>query len=113
MRCCNEQSFRSQFDFLKRQLLQNGGLPLTDILSRETVEQALDTIGVAWNEREGTATTVDPLQRDSTNARSISGDDRDARPTPFDDASDCTKGYQEPTHRGPAIRRSCEAQAVR
>ena len=51
MRYCNEQLFRSQFEFLKRQFLQDGGLPFTDILSRETVEQALDTIDVAWNER--------------------------------------------------------------
>ena len=51
MRYCNEQLFRSQFEFLKRQFLQDGGLPFTDILSRETVEQALDTIEVTWNER--------------------------------------------------------------
>ena len=51
MRYSNEQAFRSQFEFLKRQFLQDGGLPFTDILSRETVEQALDTIEFAWNER--------------------------------------------------------------
>jgi hypothetical protein len=34
MRYCNERSFRSQFEFLKHQFLQDGGLPLTDILSR-------------------------------------------------------------------------------
>ena len=51
MRYCNEQAFRSQFEFLKRQFLQDGGLPFTDVLSRETVEQALDTIEFAWNER--------------------------------------------------------------
>ena len=44
MRYCNERSFRSQFEFLKHQFLQEGGLPLTDILSRETLEEALDTI---------------------------------------------------------------------
>lgn len=48
---CNEQAFRSQFEFLKRQFLQDGGLPFTDVLSRETVEQALDTVEFAWNER--------------------------------------------------------------
>ena len=48
---CNEQAFRSQFEFLKRQFLQDGGLPFTDVLSRETVDQALDTIEFAWNER--------------------------------------------------------------
>ncbi len=51
MRYCNEQLFRSQFEFLQRQFLQDGGLPFADILSRETVEQAFDTIEVAWNER--------------------------------------------------------------
>ena len=51
MRYCNEQLFRSQFEFLKRQFLQDGGLPFTDVLSRETVEEALDTIEVTWNER--------------------------------------------------------------
>jgi hypothetical protein len=47
----NERLFRQQFNFLKRQFLQDGKLPLTDILSREIVQQALDTIEVAWNER--------------------------------------------------------------
>lgn len=51
MRYSSEASFRSQFEFLKRQFLQDGGLPFTDVLSRETVEQALDTIEFAWNER--------------------------------------------------------------
>ena len=51
MRYCNEHLFRSQFEFLRSQFLQDGGLPFTDILSRETVEQALDTIEVTWNER--------------------------------------------------------------
>ena len=51
MRYCNEQLFRSQFEFLKPQFLQDGGLPFTDVLSRETVEEALDTIEVTWNER--------------------------------------------------------------
>ena len=51
MRYCSEHLFRSQFEFLKRQFLQDCELPHIDILSRETVERALDTIGVAWNER--------------------------------------------------------------
>ena len=50
-RYCSEQSFRSQFEFLKRQFLQDGGLPFTDVLSCEAVEEALDTIEVNWNER--------------------------------------------------------------
>ncbi|MGB0600306.1 MAG: hypothetical protein ACPGLY_26820 [Rubripirellula sp.] len=51
MRYCNEQLFRSQFEFLKRLFLQDGGLPFTDVLSREIVEQALGTVEFAWNER--------------------------------------------------------------
>lgn len=51
MRYSNEQLFRSQFEFLRRQFLQDGELPFADVLDRETVQQALDTIEVAWNER--------------------------------------------------------------
>ncbi len=51
MRYSNERLFRSQFQFLRQQFLQDGEFPLTDVLSRETVEQALDTIKFAWNER--------------------------------------------------------------
>jgi hypothetical protein len=54
MRYCNEQLFRNQFEFLKRQFLQDGGLPFTDVLSHETVEEALDTIEFTWNERNYT-----------------------------------------------------------
>ena len=50
MRYCNERSFRSQFEFLRQQFLQEGELPFNDVLSRETVEEALDTIKTAWNE---------------------------------------------------------------
>jgi hypothetical protein len=51
MRYSNERSFQTQFNFLRRQFLQDGELPFTDVLSCETVTQALDTIEVAWNER--------------------------------------------------------------
>lgn len=50
MRYSTDRSFRAQFDFLRRQFLQDGELALADIPSRETIEQALDTIEVAWNE---------------------------------------------------------------
>jgi len=36
MRYCNEQLFRSQFEFLRRQFLQDGELPFADVLARET-----------------------------------------------------------------------------
>jgi hypothetical protein len=51
MRYCNDRSFRSQFEFLRRQFLQDGELPFAEVLSRETVQLALDAIEVAWNER--------------------------------------------------------------
>ena len=51
MRYSNKRSFRAQFDFLRRQFLQDGELPFTNVLSRETVNEALDTIEFAWNER--------------------------------------------------------------
>ena len=51
MRYSTDRLFRTQFDSLRRQFLQDGELPLADVLSRETIEQALDTIEVAWNER--------------------------------------------------------------
>ena len=47
MRYSNEGLFRRQFDFLKRQYLQDGDRLFTDVLSRETVQEALDTIEVA------------------------------------------------------------------
>ena len=51
MRYSNNRLFQRQLDFLRRQFLQDGDLQFTDVLSRETVNQALDTIEVAWNER--------------------------------------------------------------
>ena len=51
MRYSNERLFRTQFDSLRRQFLQDGELPFTDVLSCETVTQALDSIEVVWNER--------------------------------------------------------------
>ena len=50
MRYSNKRLFRAQFDFLRRQFLQDGELPFTDVLSRETVTQGLDTIENAWND---------------------------------------------------------------
>ena len=51
MRYSSDRSFRRQFEFLRRQFLQEGELQFADVLSRETAQQALDTIEVAWNER--------------------------------------------------------------
>jgi hypothetical protein len=51
MRYSNEGPFQRQFNFLKQQFLQDGNRAFTDVLSRETVQEALETIEVAWNER--------------------------------------------------------------
>ena len=51
MRYSNEGLFRRQFDFLMRQYLQDCDRLFTDVLSRETIQEALDTFEVAWNER--------------------------------------------------------------
>ena len=51
MRYSNQRLFRSQFEFLRQQFLQGNDSPFSDVLTRETVQQALDTIEFAWNER--------------------------------------------------------------
>ena len=51
MRYSNEGSFRRQFNFLRHQFLQDGDLPFTDVLSCESIGQAMDKIEFAWNDR--------------------------------------------------------------
>ena len=51
MRYSNEGRFRQQADFLRRQFLQDGGLPFTDVLSERSVAQALIAIGTCWLDR--------------------------------------------------------------
>src|SRR6202167_5860942 len=46
----NRGAFRDQVNFLRRQFLQDGGLPFTDILTEEVVTQALATVG-RWLDR--------------------------------------------------------------
>jgi hypothetical protein len=46
MRYSNHGWFREQFGFLKRQFLQEGDLPFTDILSEEAITPALEAIDV-------------------------------------------------------------------
>jgi len=43
--------FRQQFNFLRRQFLQDGELPFTDVLSADIVAQALEDATVVWNDR--------------------------------------------------------------
>ena len=50
MRYSSDRLIRRQFEFLRRQFLQDGELPFADVLSRDTAQQALDTIEKAWNE---------------------------------------------------------------
>lgn len=51
MRFSNPTGLRRQVRFLRRQFLQDGELPFTDILSAEMVTQALSAAGVAWKDR--------------------------------------------------------------
>ena len=51
MRFSNPVRLRQQVQFLQRQFLQDGDLPFTDVLSAETISQALTTAEVAWNDR--------------------------------------------------------------
>ena len=48
---CSHGSFRQQARFLRRQFLQDGDLPFTDVLSEEVVEQALTASGTRWLDR--------------------------------------------------------------
>ena len=47
----NQGRFRQQLSFLRRQFLQDGDLPFTDVLSEEAVSQALTAIGTCWLDR--------------------------------------------------------------
>ena len=51
MRNCNHGQVRQQVRFLKRQFLQEGDLPFTDVLSEKTIAPALKTIESSWNDR--------------------------------------------------------------
>ena len=47
----NHGRFRQQVRFLRRQFLQDGELPFTDVLSEGTVAQALKALNVVWLDR--------------------------------------------------------------
>ena len=51
MRHSNHGRFRQQVQFLRRQFLQNGDLPFTDILTEQVVAQALAELGKEWLDR--------------------------------------------------------------
>ena len=50
MRDCNQGRFRQQIRFLRRQFLQDDGLPFSRVLSDEMVEQALAAVDFVWND---------------------------------------------------------------
>ena len=51
MRYSNQGRFRQQVRFLRRQFLQDGDLPFTNVLSEGIVAQALTAIDVCWLDR--------------------------------------------------------------
>ena len=51
MHYSNQGRFRQQVSFLRRQYLQDGDLPFTNILSEQIVAQALTAIEVFWMDR--------------------------------------------------------------
>ena len=50
MRPSNRNAFRDQVNVLRRQFLQDGGLPFTDVLTEDVITQALGTVG-RWLDR--------------------------------------------------------------
>lgn len=51
MRHSQQGRFRQQANFLKRQFLQEGKLPFTEVLSANGISQVLEAIKVCWNDR--------------------------------------------------------------
>jgi DDE family transposase len=51
MRYVTQGRFRQQADFLRRQFLQDGDLPFTNVLTVEVIAQALTAITVCWLDR--------------------------------------------------------------
>jgi len=51
MRYCNQGRFRQQAEFLRRQFLQDEGLPFGDVLSEQIVTQALTAVEAFWKDR--------------------------------------------------------------
>ena len=51
MSFCNHGRFRQQVRFLRRQFLQDGELPFTNVLAERSVTQALKALNVVWLDR--------------------------------------------------------------
>lgn len=58
MRSSIDGRFRQQVRFLRRQFLQDGELPFTDVLSEELVSQAMAAVHAAWKDRIYTPLTT-------------------------------------------------------
>ncbi|MHC4877103.1 MAG: IS4 family transposase [Planctomycetota bacterium] len=58
MRHFQEGRFRSQVRFLRRQFLQDGELPFTEVLTESGIRQALVDCGVVWKDRIYTPVTT-------------------------------------------------------
>jgi hypothetical protein len=48
---CQQGRFQQQVRFLRRQFLQDGDLPFTDVLSEDIVSHALTAMKVLWRDR--------------------------------------------------------------
>jgi hypothetical protein len=51
MRCSNRAAFCRQARFLRHQILQDGGLPFTDVLSEGLIARSLSTLRAGWLDR--------------------------------------------------------------
>ena len=51
MRCSNQGRLREQVSFVRRQYLQDDGLPFGDILTHEFIGQALAAAEGVWKDR--------------------------------------------------------------
>ena len=51
MKYSNQAGFRQQIGFLRRQFLQSGSLPFSDVLSEEAIANVLTAIEVCWLDR--------------------------------------------------------------
>lgn len=51
MRFTNQSRFRQQLHFLRRQFLQDGDLPFSNVLSETVVVKTMTAIGVIWKDR--------------------------------------------------------------
>jgi len=51
MRYCNQGRFRQQVSFLRRQFLQDGDLPFSNVLTEGSIAQVLTALNVCWVDR--------------------------------------------------------------